>query len=85
MQSFLYFIQLFIFIPSLVLKSLKANKNKGEKLGAIVGMISYYIMGAVWSLWGYYGAVQSIFQFMLFILIYFYLEDLQNKRKETIK
>lgn len=83
--SILYFIQLFIFIPSLVLKSLKANKNKGEKLGAIVGMISYYIMGAVWSLWGYYGAVQSIFQFMLFILIYFYLEDLQNKRKEIIK
>lgn len=83
--SVLYFIQLFIFIPILAFKNLKVNKNKGEKEGVIAGIISYYVMGAVWSLWGYYGAVQSIFQFMLFMLMYFYLKDLENKKKEIIK
>lgn len=78
--SILYFIQLFIFIPLLSLKTLKMDNNKGEKLGAIAGIISYLVMGVVWSLWGYYGMIQSMFQFMLFILMYFWIQD--NKKME---
>lgn len=77
--SILYFIQLFIFIPLLSLKTLKIDDNKGEKIGAIAGIISYLVMGVVWSLWGYYGMVQSMFQFMIFILMYFWLQDRKIK------
>ena len=70
--SILYFIQFFIFIPMLILKNMKNSENIGEKLGASSAIIGYYGYGLVWSIWGYYGTIQSIFQFMLFILMFYY-------------
>lgn len=73
--SILYFVQLFIFIPSFVLRILKNKKDIGRKIGAAAGIAGFYIFGVVWSIWGYFGMVQSIFQFMLFIMMYLWKED----------
>ena len=72
--SILYFIQFFIFIPILILKNIRDSENTGEKLGASSAIIGYFVYGIVWSVWGYYGTIQSIFQFMLFILMFYYIK-----------
>lgn len=77
--SILYFIQFFIFIPILILKNLRNLENIGEKLGASSAIVGYYVYGIVWSIWGYYGTIQSIFQFMLFILIFYYTKIEKDK------
>ncbi|MCF0170131.1 MAG: O-antigen ligase family protein, partial [Fusobacterium varium] len=76
--SILYFMQLFVFIPILIIKNLRNPGNVGEKLGASSAIVGYYVYGVVWSIWGYYGTIQSIFQFMLFILMFFYKMEKRN-------
>lgn len=77
--SILYFIQFFIFIPMLILKNIKIKEDMGEKLGASSAIVGYYVYGLVWSIWGYYGTIQSVFQFMIFILIFFYIKSRKIK------
>ena len=77
--SILYFIQFFIFIPMLILKNIKIKEDMGEKLGASSAIVGYYVYGLVWSIWGYYGTIQSVFQFMIFILIFFYIKSKKIK------
>lgn len=77
--SILYFIQLFIFIPMLIIKNLRNSENRGEKLGASSAIVGYYVYGLVWSIWGYYGTIQSVFQFMIFVLMFFYIKSRKIK------
>lgn len=77
--SILYFIQFFIFIPMLILKNIKNKEDMGEKLGASSAIVGYFIYGVVWSIWGYFGTIQSIFQFMVFILMFFYIKSRKIK------
>lgn len=79
--SILYFIQFFIFIPILILKNIGNSENMGEKLGASSAIIGYFVCGVVWSIWGYFGTIQSIFQFMLFILMFFYINFNKMEKK----
>ena len=77
--SILYFMQLFVFIPILIIKNLRNPGNVGEKLGASSAIVGYYVYGLVWSIWGYYGTIQSIFQFMIFVLMFFYIKSRKTK------
>lgn len=83
--SILYFIQLFLFIPMLIIKNLKNSENIGEKLGASSAIAGYYVYGIVWSIWGYFGTIQSIFQFMLFILMFYYIKTGKIKDRNNSK
>lgn len=73
-----YLILFFIILPLLVLKIFKKKKNKyiGEFTGATGALYGYLAYGVVWSIWGYFGNIQEIFQYMIFILIY-----INNKEK----
>ncbi|MGX6591097.1 O-antigen ligase family protein [Cetobacterium ceti] len=78
-----YLIILYGIIPNLIYKIWKRKNIKycGEFLGASGAIVSYYFYGLVWSVWGYYGLIQDIFQFMTYILIMVYI---YNKRKENL-
>ena len=67
------------FIPMLILKNIKNKEDMGEKLGASSAIVGYFIYGVVWSIWGYFGTIQSIFQFMVFILMFFYIKSRKIK------
>ena len=77
--SLSYLILLFIIIPKLILKIYRAKKQyEGEFLGVIGAILAYYFLGTVWSVWGYFGTTQEVFQFMIFILIYIYKNKSQD-------
>ncbi|MGL6153861.1 MAG: O-antigen ligase family protein [Cetobacterium sp.] len=80
--SLSYGMLLFIIIPGLIYKLMKKNikEYNPEILGVSGAILSYYFLGTVWSVWGYYGSTQEVFQFMIFILIMIYEK---NKEKEV--
>lgn len=63
--TLIYLYLFFILIPK---KFIFGKKDK-ISIASFFGIISFYIYGLTWSIWGYYGLIQVLFQVYLSMLI----------------
>lgn len=67
--------QFFIIIPILffkVLKKAKESEDRANIIGAGAGIAGFLITGITWYLWNYLVEIQEVFQFLTFILLFYY-------------
>lgn len=84
--SILYFIQLFILIPKLFLKTLNLIKNNSNNhferntiLGFFFAYISLLIVSVAWPMWTYLEYMQELFHYFTFIAMFFYMKYTNSK------
>lgn len=72
-----FLIQFFIIIPMLFFKTMKKSENieeEGDIIGAFGGILAFLITGITWYSWHYMPEIQEIFQFMTFIIMFYYVK-----------
>lgn len=70
-----FLIQFFIIIPSLFIKVLKKAEDSEDRaniIGVGAGIAGFLITGITWYLWNYLVEIQEVFQFLTFILLFYY-------------